>query len=71
MNGPPFNSEREVVTGGGITLMTTDVFVKAAVHRCAELEAENKALRRLRDTVIIDTRVIRRDVKAIRKRVHN
>lgn len=38
--GPPFNSEEEVVRGGGLTFLTKDILVKAAVWRCRELHEE-------------------------------
>ena len=69
MTKPTFSDEVEVVRGGGLTLMTGDVFVKAVVRHCAELEAENKHLRRIRDSMLVDTRVIKREVRAIRRAV--
>ena len=70
-NGPPFNGELEVAEGGGMKLLTRDVFVKAAVWRCRQLERENVALRRIRDNTLVDTRVIKREVRAIRRIVSN
>lgn len=38
--GPPFDSEWETVSGGGVNLLTRDTMVKVAVWRCRELQEE-------------------------------
>lgn len=71
MQGPPFDGSLEIVRGGGLTLLTADVFVKAAVHRCSELAAENDELRRrlqaMQHAEVARYRTLRRDVSQIKR----
>jgi|TARA_R100000049_G_C1948052_1_gene94075 hypothetical protein len=67
MRGPPFDSSLELVKGGGIRLMTADVFVKAAVWRCRVLEIERDRLIAQHHADVGKFRTLRRDVNMIKR----
>ena len=71
--GSPFNSDQERVIGGGLDLLTEDIFVKAAVWRCRELALEvermEDEIRRIRMNEIARYRTLRRDVDQIKRAV--
>lgn len=69
--GPPFNDQQEIVKGGGLTFLTADVFLKAAVWRCRELsdkvERRDLEIFRLRNEEVARFRTLRRDVDQIKR----
>lgn len=62
----PRQTTPRVVQGGGFTFLTADPFLTAVVRRCAQLEAE---LRAVRYQEIARFRTLRRSVSRIEKKV--
>lgn len=57
-----------VVRDAGLTFLTRDPFLLAAVKKCAQLERENAALR---CEMVARYRTLRRDVSQIKRKVCN
>ena len=53
-----------VVRGGGLAFLTDDVFLIAAVRRCAELEQQ---LREREHLEVARFRTLRRDMRAVKR----
>ena len=62
-----------VVKGGGLSFMTSDPFLIAAVKRCAELEAQlrqtQRALQEAQHVEVARFRTLRRNMTTVKKSV--